>query len=184
MRTTGLSIFTLIATFGSLSVAQLDGETGELIAKCALPCLLPSLLTTSCDQEDIACICNEMIDQNIQSRLTECRAESCSEEEMSRIIPAIEKVCADAGAPLPSASPVESRTPSGASSGAPEVPAPTGTEPPKEEDQPKEDDQPKRPEEPKPEETQQAPNAAVSGYGSMAWSVVGVAGVALGMAAM
>lgn len=89
MKTT----FAAIALVASIASAQLSA-----IPSCALTCLTDAIGSDGCSGlTDYKCHCSK---PSLISDVTPCVNDACSESDIEKTITAVEKLCADAGAPI------------------------------------------------------------------------------------
>lgn len=89
MKTT----FAAIALVASIASAQLSA-----IPSCALTCLTNAIGSDGCSGlTDYKCHCSQ---PSLVSDVTPCVKSACSQSDIDKTIAAVEKLCADAGAPI------------------------------------------------------------------------------------
>jgi len=99
MKTT----FAAIALVATIASAQLSA-----IPSCALTCLTDAIGTDGCSGlTDFKCHCSQ---PSLVSDVTPCVNAACSQSDIEKTITAVEKLCADAGAPITISQPAGSST--------------------------------------------------------------------------
>lgn len=88
-----------LAILAVAAVAQ--AQTAASIPKCAVPCLDDAVkANTKCSTTDYACICQKANFSAVQGAATGCVIEKCgSDVALSKVLPAVQALCAAAGKP-------------------------------------------------------------------------------------
>ncbi|KAF2712401.1 hypothetical protein K504DRAFT_203742 [Pleomassaria siparia CBS 279.74] len=100
--------FSAIAFAASIAFVNAQDVTG--IPTCALTCFATAVPAAGCSLTDTKCQCTTGKD-SITASLTSCVPGKCSADDIAKINPAVEAICANAGVTL-------SNLPTAASSGA------------------------------------------------------------------
>ncbi|KAK1995976.1 hypothetical protein LX36DRAFT_134376 [Colletotrichum falcatum] len=115
-----------LAALAALAAAQASNP----IPECAQPCLNDAVTkATNCKVGDYSCTCLSENKANIQSAATSCVIAACGvETAIKEVVPASDKLCADAAAASSAPAAASSAAASAASSAAASVSIPTSAE--------------------------------------------------------